>query len=220
MRLIWLFLVLFVLVLLPFAVWGDRFSEYFDLHNTSAVLLKPGRSWAWVIGVMLLLLDLVLPVPGTVVMSALGFIYGPWAGAAVAGIGSMLSGMLAYGLCRKFGRPLARWITGEKDLAKGEQIFRGSAGGWMVTLSRWLPVFPEVVSCVAGLARMPFRRFCAALACGSLPLGVAFAAIGHWGHEQPVIALALSAGLPPVLWIVLGPLVVRGEQDAENESRK
>ncbi len=84
MRLIWLFLVLFVLVLLPFAVWGDRFSEYFDLHNTSAVLLKPGRSWAWVIGVMLLLLDLVLPVPGTVVMSALGFIYGPWAGAAVA----------------------------------------------------------------------------------------------------------------------------------------
>ncbi|MCH2330530.1 MAG: hypothetical protein MK312_03205, partial [Roseibacillus sp.] len=71
-----------------------------------------------------------------------------------------------------------------------------------------------------GLARMPFRRFCAALACGSLPLGVAFAAIGHWGHAQPVLALALSAGLPPVLWIVLGPLVVRGEQDAGNESRR
>ena len=218
MRLVWLFLILVLLVLLPFAVWGDKFSGYFDLQNTSAVLIKPGRAWAWVVGVVLLLLDLVLPIPGTIVMSALGFIYGPFAGGIVAGAGSMLSGLLAYGFCRKFGRPAARWIAGEKGLARGEVLFRGAMGGWMVALSRWLPVFPEVISCVAGLTRMPFRRFCLALACGSLPLGFGFAAIGDWGHEYPMIALVLSAGLPPLLWIILGPLVVRGRESPKGES--
>ena len=131
---------------------------------------------------------------------------------------SMLSGLLAYGFCRKFGRPAARWIAGEKGLARGEVLFRGAMGGWMVALSRWLPVFPEVISCVAGLTRMPFRRFCLALACGSLPLGFGFAAIGDWGHEYPMIALVLSAGLPPLLWIILGPLVVRGRESPKGES--
>ena len=218
MRFIWLFLILVVLVVLPFAVWGDQFSKYFNLQNTSAVLMEPGRAWAWIVGIGLLLLDLVLPIPGTVVMSALGFIYGPWIGGVIGGAGSILSGLLAYGFCRHFGRPVARWIAGEKDLMKGELLFRGTAGGWMVSLSRWLPVFPEVISCISGLTRMPVRRFSSALACGSLPLGFAFAAIGHWGHEQPVIALALSAGLPPLLWIILGPLVMRGGENAEGES--
>ena len=75
MRLVWLFLILVLLVLLPFAGWGDQFSGYFDLQNTSAVLIKPGRAWAWVVGVVLLLLDLVLPIPGTIVMSALCLLY-------------------------------------------------------------------------------------------------------------------------------------------------
>jgi len=213
-RLVWLFLILVVLVLLPFAVWGDVFSGYFDLQNTSEVLIKPGRAWAWAVGVALLILDLILPIPGTMVMSALGFIYGPFAGGIVAGAGSLLSGLLAYGFCRMLGRPAARWIAGEKGLVRGELLFSGAAGGWLVALSRWLPVFPEVISCVAGLTLMPFRRFCLALACGTLPLGFAFAAIGHWGHEHPTFALVLSAGLPPLLWVILGPIVARDRESS------
>ena len=185
MRLVWLFFTLVLLVLLPFVVWGDQFSGYFDLQNTSAVLIKPGRAWAWVVGVALLLLDLVLPIPGTIVMSALGFIYGPFAGGIVAGAGSMLSGLLAYGFCRKFGRPAARWIAGEKGLARGEVLFRGAMGGWMVALSRWLPVFPEVISCVAGLTRMPFRRFFWPLPVEVSPSGLALLRLDIGGMKTP-----------------------------------
>ena len=212
MRLIWLFLLLVALVLLPFLLWGDQFTDHFDLEKTVDWLMELGRPWAWAGGIFLLVSDLVLPVPGTVVMSALGYIYGPWLGGGLAVTGSMLSGFLAYGLCWKIGRPAAEWIAGREDLSRGEAIFGGKAGGWLVALSRWLPILPEVIACLAGMARMPFRRFVLALACGSAPLGFTFAAIGQWAHEHPVPALVLSAGLPPLLWAIIGPFMMRRKQ--------
>lgn len=217
MRLLWLFLALAVAVMVPFVIWGDRFAEQFDLQKTVDWLSDLGKPWAWLGGIGLLVADLFLPIPGTVVMSALGFIYGPWLGGLIAVIGSMLSGLVAYGLCRKMGRRAAEWIAGEKDLAKGEAIFSGQAGGWLVALSRWLPVMPEVIACLAGMVRMPLRRFVFAMACGSIPLGFTFAAIGKWAHQQPAFALILSAGLPPVLWAIIGPMVMRRKKRAAAE---
>ena len=111
MRLLWLFLVLALLVVVPFLLWGDQFTEHLDLQKTVDGLMELGRPWAWIGGIALLLSDLVLPVPGTVVMSALGYIYGPWLGGALAVMGSMLSGIVAYGLCWKIGRPAAEWAA-------------------------------------------------------------------------------------------------------------
>jgi uncharacterized membrane protein YdjX (TVP38/TMEM64 family) len=139
--------------------------------------------------------DLVLPIPATAVMAALGFVYGPVAGGLIATSGSFLSGALGYLLCRWFGRPVAVRLLGPKDLLEGEQLF-ARVGGWLVVLSRWLPVFPEVIACMAGLSRMPPLAFFAALACGSAPLGFVFAM---------VLAIALSAGLPPLLWLGVQP---------------
>jgi membrane protein DedA with SNARE-associated domain len=95
-------------------------------------------------------------------------------------------------------------LLGPEGLMDGERLF-ARVGGWLVVLSRWLPVFPEVIACMAGLARMPPLPFFAALVCGSAPLGFGFAAIGHAGGDYPVLAIALSAGLPPLLWLAVRP---------------
>ncbi len=137
-------------------------------------------------------------------MAALGILYGPLAGGLLASAGGFLSGALAYLLCRRLGRPAALRLLGAQGLAEGERLF-ARAGGWLVVLSRWLPVFPEVVACMAGLARMPPAAFLIALACGAAPLGFAFAALGHAGADTPMLAIALSAGLPPLLWLAVGP---------------
>jgi uncharacterized membrane protein YdjX (TVP38/TMEM64 family) len=207
MRLLWIFLFLALLVVLPFLVWGDFFTDLFSEEGSREWFDRLGRRWAWLAGVVLLVADLFLPIPGTAVMTALGFVYGAVLGGAVSAGGSILAGLVAYGLCRLMGRGAAEWIAGREDLERGELLFRGPAGGWLVALSRWLPVMPEVIACLAGLARMPFGRFVLALACGALPLGFAFAAIGASGHDNPGLALLLGAIVPPVLWAVIRPLV-------------
>ena len=62
------------LILIIWMIWGDHWAEWSDVRTVGAALQGYGTS-AGLAGCVLLLLDLVLPVPGTVVMSALGFLY-------------------------------------------------------------------------------------------------------------------------------------------------
>jgi uncharacterized membrane protein YdjX (TVP38/TMEM64 family) len=203
-----LILVLLAGIIVPFLVWGDQYTAVLSLAGAEAWMRQYG-GWAWLAGIVLLIADIVLPIPGTVVMSALGWIYGWLWGGLTAAAGSFLSGMTAYLLCSWLGRPIARRIAGDDGLRRGERLFASGGGGWLVALSRWLPVLPEAVACLAGLSRMPLRPFLVALACGSMPLGFAFAAIGALGHDRPEWALALSAAVPVALWLVARRLLRR-----------
>lgn len=197
MRLLWIFLVLALLVLIPFGIWNEDLMW----DQASAVAWLAGfERWAWLAGIGLLVVDLFLPVPGTVVMSALGYLYGTLLGGLIGSTGSLLAGLLAYFLCRRLGRGAAIRLAGEKDLVRGERLFAHS-GGWIVAFSRWLPVFPEVIACMAGLTRMPPTSFVVALACGTLPMGFTYAAIGHLAVENAGLAVALSAAVPLALWL-------------------
>lgn len=172
------------------AAWNvDKLTEHFE----------QAKSWAWLLGILLLLADLLLPIPGTIVMSALGAVYGFWIGGLLSAIGSMLAGMLGYGVGRFFDEKFAKRWLGEKDFEKGRSLFEKS-GAWVVAISRALPILPEVLACMAGLLRMPFGTFVIALACGSVPMGFLFAWIGTVGREQPAWGLAFSLGVPAVLW--------------------
>ncbi len=203
-RLAGVLLALAVLVAIPFLLWGNRLGQLFAGNGAIDWLAGYG-SFAWLIAVGLLTADLVMPIPATAIMSALGMIYGPfWGGLAAVG-GSVFSGLVGYGLCRHLGRPFAARIAGEDALAQGERLF-SRAGGWLVALSRWLPVLSEVMACVAGLARMPFAVFLGALLCGTVPLGFTFAAIGHLGADRPMLTLGIAAVLPVFLWFALRPI--------------
>ncbi|MEM7043485.1 MAG: VTT domain-containing protein [Pseudomonadota bacterium] len=194
-----LFLVLALLVVIPFLIWGDALESALLALDAGGWKSRFGV-WAWAVGLLLLIADLVLPIPATAVMTALGILYGPLIGGSIAALGSFLAGSLGYLVCRRFGRPAAAWFLGEQDLCRGERLF-AQFGGWFVALSRWLPVFPEVVACMAGLTSMPKASFFAALACGSIPFGFAFAALGHVGVDQPLIAISISLLFPPLLWL-------------------
>lgn len=193
---------LFLLVIIPFLIWGDWFSSLFSEVNAVQALKDHGQ-WAWLFGLILLIGDLFLPLPGTIIMSALGFIYGPFIGGVLASLGSFLSGLLAYILCRGLGLKAAVFLLGEKDLQKGQTLFKKN-GGWIVAVSRWLPIFPEVISCLAGLNRMPAIKYVIALICGALPLGFIFAYIGYTGETSPYFAVGISAILPLLLWFFSG----------------
>lgn len=214
MRLLCWFLGIALLVLGSWALWGEGLEQRFSLEGAVAYLEGAGP-YAWLVAWALLISDVILPVPGTVVMSALGWIYGPLAGGLLAMTGSVLSGTAAYGICRLAGDRGARWLLGEKDLQRGRRWFE-RGGVWWVCLSRALPILPEVIACSAGLLRMPFRRFLAALVCGSLPMGFVFAWVGSAGKDEPLMAVLLSLLLPGFLWLGARLLLRRLEKDEED----
>lgn len=205
MRLLRIFLILAVLVLIPFLIWGDAFMAIFDGASTRKWVQDCG-TWGWLAVIGLLISDLFLPVPATGIMSAAGYVYGPWVGGVISAAGSFLSGMLAYGLCRALGHRAAVRLAGEEGLAQNETLFRRS-GAWLVVLSRWLPILPEVIACLAGLAHMPARIFAVAMLCGSLPMGFTYAAVGSLFQKEPGWAFVLSVVLPVLLWLALRPLL-------------
>jgi uncharacterized membrane protein YdjX (TVP38/TMEM64 family) len=196
-----LFFALAVLFAVPFLILGERFDAL--LHQDRLLdWFGAFRSTAWLIAIALLVSDLLLPIPNTMVMAALGVIYGPVLGGLVATVGNCSSGLLGYLIGRRFGRPLARRLLGEADLAAAETLFARS-GGWMVAASRWLPVLPEAIACMAGLAGMPAATFGLALLCGSAPLGFGVAGLGYAGSGHPLLTIALCALLPLPVWYLL-----------------
>lgn len=194
-----------VLIAAPFAIWGDRIEQLFSETGAIDWLASHG-SYAWLVAIGLLIADLAMPIPSAAIMAALGILYGPFLGGLISAGGSTLSGLIGYCLGRHLGRPFALKLFGERAISDGEQMF-ASSGGWMVVLSRWMPVLSEVIVCMAGLSRMRFPVFLAALLCGSIPLGFVFAAIGGAGEDRPALALAISAILPILLWVVLRPIL-------------
>lgn len=187
-----------VFFLLGWWMFGQGLEETWNAELLAG-RFEEAKGWAWLAGIVLLLADFLLPVPGTIVMSALGAVYGFWLGGLLASAGSMLAGMFGYGVGRFFEEKTARKWLGTTDFEKGKVVF-AARGAWVVAVSRALPILPEVLTCMAGLLRMPFRKFLVALACGSVPMGFLFAWIGTVGRDFPAWGLAFSLGVPAVLW--------------------
>jgi uncharacterized membrane protein YdjX (TVP38/TMEM64 family) len=167
--------------------------------NDTVLMLRKYDAWAWAAGIALIWADLVLPVPQTVVIAALGMIYGAVLGGLLGSVGLITGGLLGYVLMRSSARRMLQRFAGPQSLNKVESLFE-PAGAWAIVLSRSLPYsIPEAMVFLAGLAGMPIGKFTAALAVGSVPTAFAFAAIGAGWADQPILALAVSYVLPILL---------------------
>ncbi len=163
--------------------------------------------WAWAFGIALVWADLVLPIPQTSVIAALGMIYGTLLGGLLGSFSLITSGLLGYGLMFTAARRFVRRFARPQSLSRMQGLFDRS-GAWAIVLTRSLPFsVPEVMVFLAGLASMPMRTFTAALTIGSVPAAFVFAAIGAGWADQPLLALVVSYVLPIVLLPVALTLV-------------
>lgn len=172
--------------------------------NDAVLTLRKYEGWAWAASIVLIWADLVLPIPQTAVIAALGIIYGTLLGGLLGSIGLITGGLLGYGLMFTSARRFAQRFAGSQSLHKAERLFDRS-GAWAIILTRSFPYsIPEALVFLAGLARMPMRKFTAALTIGSVPTAFVFAAIGAGWADQPIVALVVSYVLP----ILLLPIVL------------
>lgn len=176
--------------IVPFVVIGEMPGERW-LNATADDGLRFGAT-----GAGLLALDLLLPIPSSIVGALLGGRMGFWGGAAWAFAGLSLGHGVGYALGRLTP---ARWAS---ELP--------AAPSWIaVLLSRPVPVFAEALAIAAGAERMPLPAFISSVALGDLIYAAALAADGaallpegSWG-----VGLVL-----PMLLPVLGYLAWRRVQ--------
>ncbi|VTS08290.1 TVP38/TMEM64 family protein [Tuwongella immobilis] len=197
-RLYRIVIILVLIMLIPALLFDDEVDAYFGGEEGLNRLRQFG-GWAWLVGIGLIIADLIAPVPSTAVIAGLGMIYGPILGGLIGGIGSTLAGLVAFYGCRAIGPRVAQRLVGESDLGLLQRFFERH-GLWAVALSRWMPLLPEALCCLAGLARMRSGPFIVALACGSFAMGFAFGALGQAYLERPAAGLLLSAAIPLAVW--------------------
>ncbi len=207
-------LVIVIVLLTPYFIWHAEMDAYFASESYQEWLLSV-RPYAWAVAIGLIVADLFLPIPAAPIMAAMGALYGPIVGGLVATAGSMLAGLLAYGLARLFGMKAARLLASDRELDDLQQFFDswGAAG---IIASRALPVVPEVMTILAGLAKMHFGRFMLALTLGSVPVGFAFAWIGQANGLSSLMLLLLTM-IPALAWCVY--VVIASRRRAKSLNR-
>lgn len=115
---------------------------------------------------------------------------------ALAGaVGCLIGSIAAYGIGHSGGRTLllkyGRYVLiSQHDAAKADRFFL-RYGGATTFFSRLLPVIRTYISLPAGIARMPFAKFCIYTLLGSLPWCLVLAYVGyvlgnHWDTLGPI----------------------------------
>lgn len=197
-KLFLLFVFLIIVFALVYEMTGQDFETLFSQEKCIEWFsrIKP---FAWIIGILLLISDILLPVPATGIMAALGAVYGVWTGALVSAVGSICAGLTGYGIARILGRRGSRWIASEKEIKKFKSFF-DQWGGYAIIISRVMPVLPEVISILAGLSRMKFSRFLSALFAGTIPVAFLFSWIGAYSGFSSGPGILLAILLPALIW--------------------
>nr|WP_319577875.1 VTT domain-containing protein [uncultured Desulfobacter sp.] len=194
--LIFSFFALFFVV--GYAVTGNSFELLFNQEKCVA-LFSNYKSTAWILGLLLLIADLVLPIPATGVMAALGAVYGLLPGAIFSVTGSVGAGLIGYWVARESGKRKMHWIASEDEI-KRYQTFFNQWGGYAIIIGRCAPILPEVTSILAGISRMKFSLFLSALIGGAVPAGFLFAAMGAYSGWSPAFGTVAAVLIPAIAW--------------------
>ena len=152
--------------------------------------------------VALLAIDVVLPVPSSVVMVANGALFGFLVGAALSTLGATVSAVIGFGIGRMSSSKVDAWLRSSAAGRLDDLVARfGTAA---VIGTRPVPIVAEVVAVLAGAGRMPFGRFVAATLIGNAAMSMMYALAGaaYAGLENGWMILAGSLVVAGVVWFV------------------
>jgi uncharacterized membrane protein YdjX (TVP38/TMEM64 family) len=203
----WLLLTTFLLalILVPFLLFEDQFERLGaeivrgDLAGWPAAALLSG----------FLALDVVLPVPSSMVSTAAGAVLGFARGMAVIWAGMMAGSVLGY-LLGSRATAAARRFVGPDGLDRAERV-AAAHGDWALVVCRPVPVLAEASVILAGLVHTPWRRFLLLTATSNLGIAAAYAAIGAFAMSVGSFLLTFAGALAlPALTMLAARLWLGG----------
>ncbi len=162
--------------------------------------LRQAGPSAMVIGVGLLILDVLLPVPSSVVMVLHGALFGLIWGALLSLIGCLGAATFGFALGRRGGAILERLVTQEEKRRADALLMRW--GAMAVLITRPLPLVAEATAILAGASPMSWGRMLIAAFLGSLPASVLYAWAGSRSAEitDGLLMFAAVIALAGLFW--------------------
>jgi len=127
-------------------------------------------------GVGLLIADVFLPVPSSLVMIAHGALFGVVLGTGLSLLGSLGATLFGFAVGRRGGGLLARLVT-PKEKKKADALL-ARWGALAILITRPIPLLAETVSILAGASPMGWGRMTAAALAGSAPAALLYALTG------------------------------------------
>jgi len=138
--------------------------------------MKQAGVVAAIIGVSLLIADVVLPVPSSLVMVAHGALFGVVTGTFLSLLGSVGAALFGFAIGRRGGPLLNRILTPDERARADRMLARW--GTLAVIVTRPIPLLAETVAIMAGASPLGWGRMALASLIGSLAPAVLYALTG------------------------------------------
>lgn len=162
--------------------WADQLLE--------GTLFKDQPVLFGLVVVALLVVDIVLPLPSTIICTVSGGVFGGFLATIICWIGLNLSAGVGYYLSMYLGRPFAvRYTNPDRMEETADMINR--MGPWALAICRALPVLAEASVLYVGLYRMKLRYFWPPILISNLLLAFAYCVLGSAAKEQKWFGTAI-----------------------------
>ena len=138
--------------------------------------LNRGGIVAASVGVGLLIVDVALPVPSSLVMIAHGALFGVALGTLLSLLGSVGAALAGFAIGRRGGAWLEKIVSADERLRVERMLERW--GALAIVITRPVPLLAETTAILAGASAMSWRRVIVAAVAGSLPAALLYALTG------------------------------------------
>ncbi|HEY0712083.1 MAG TPA: VTT domain-containing protein [Polyangia bacterium] len=189
------------------ALFGIAEALQIDLLVDPSPQLGHGGIVAAGVSFGLLVGDVFLPVPSSLLMVANGALFGLVAGAGLSLAGSLGATLLGFFIGRRSGRLIEKLVT-PAEKARADRLL-ARWGALAVLLTRPLPLLSETVAILAGASPMGWGRLALASLLGAAPWCAVYAWTGERSrglHAGIAAAAAPSAAVFAFVILLAGAL--------------
>jgi uncharacterized membrane protein YdjX (TVP38/TMEM64 family) len=188
-RAAWYLLLLLLVPIVPFVIWGEQLEPWIEatIRDLDGWLLAGA-------GIAALVVDILLPVPSSMVGTLLGTKFVWPAAVVLIWIGLTLGATVGFILARWLGAPLVQRMSSGDDRQRLQDL-AANHGPRALVLTRALPVLAEATVLMFGAAKLPWRQFWPAVMLANLGLALAYATLGWLGQTEGAAMWALYASI-------------------------
>lgn len=167
-----------VAVIIVFVLFGDRVEAWTEL------VMQRAQDNLWQIGMLvvaLLVIDVVVPIPSSIVCTAAGMFMGIPAGILAAWIG-LTGTVIASYLIGRFATKPAEIVIGKREFEL-LQRYHQRQGIWLLIAMRPVPILSEASVLFAGISRLAPAPVLLVTALANIIVASLYVVLGAWGRE-------------------------------------